>query len=164
MGQSLRDKSVIAYKAMAGVLSWDKTIEVVRNPEHLDTMYGLRTYSNGQIRSHGLVPSFSVKNLSDDLTILGVLGTKTNYRNLCVYFSPSVISYVRRVTGQYPDSFPVWFIFADDISNDFDCRSEVEFWFKGREDNVYFWEDMSDDLMLGSHFLSRIFPMLIPKK
>lgn len=126
------------------------------------------------ITRHGVLPDYAIKNNKSGKIIYievkrqdgWVEGKKRSdgrgnaHERSCKFFTPGLLSALRKAGRIKPPALPFWTVFSGDIARD-PCRvREVTFWYTDFEDHFFFWRRAPDPDLLFKHFDERIVPLL----
>ena len=122
------------------------------------------------ITKHGLSPDYSIINHKNKKTIFIEVkrqdgwvegkprsaGRGNAHERSCKYFTPGLISVLRR-EGKISEKYlPFWTVFIGDITRD-PCRvREISLWYGDHKRNYFFWRDQRNKETLISHFINNI--------
>lgn len=139
----------------------DSVISEIYNPET-------------EITKHGICPDFAIDNIFSGKTIYGDNkrqdgwvegktrhdGRGNAHERMCKYFSPGLQKKLREVGKIANNYLPFWIVLRGDITRD-PCRvREINLWFDGNNQNLFFWRNNSDVSKLIEHFEKNIKPII----
>lgn len=105
-----------------------------------------------EITTHGIKPDCLIRNNATGKEIYVELkrqdgwvegknraaGRGNAHERLCKYFTPGLLTTLKRESRIEGGALPFWIVFQGDITRDI-CRvREIRFWFRGNDTNVFF--------------------------
>jgi len=131
----------------------EKEISEIYNPE-------------APITRHGVVPDYAIDNTSTKKTLYVEVkrqdgwveggkradGRGNAHERSCKFFTPGLLSILRKKSGIKPPSLPFWTVFQGNITRD-PCRvREITCWYEGYDAHFFFWRNSQDPDALFEHF------------
>lgn len=184
------DKSVISERDFYSVLNNyfianGNEFRIRKNPAEFKTIYvnvaltdevASKIYTpDKEIKIHGITPDCAIENTRNSKTIYieikrqdgWVEGKPRNagrgnaHERSCKYFTPGLLTALRKKGNIGKKHLPFWIVFQGDITRD-PCRvREVTLWFENHTGNYFFWRDSPDSESLIRHFEKHIKPILL---
>ena len=118
------------------------------------------------IKKHGITPDYAIEHIESGKTLYVEVkrqdgwvegksrsaGRGNAHERSCKYFSPGLLTILRK-KGKMPDNvLPFWIVFQGDITRD-PCRvREITCWFNSYTSHYFFWRNTTDPVPLIDHF------------
>ena len=158
--------------------------KIIRNPKDFNTLYvGVELSEQEKseiynpevtITKHGVFPDYAIKNTETNKTIYievkrqdgWVEGGKRSdgrgnaHERSCKFFTPGLMSALRKAGNLSKETIPFWTIFIGDVTRD-PCRvREVKLWYTGIENHYFMWRNQRIATPIIEHFLEKIKPLI----
>lgn len=123
-----------------------------------------------EIKNHGIRPDYVIRNTTTNKSLYVEVkrqdgwvegkprsaGRGNAHERSCKFFTPGLLSELRRAGNIQERYLPFWTVFQGDIARD-PCRvREVTLWYKGVEDHFFFWRSSHSEEQLLDHFYTKL--------
>lgn len=144
-------------------------VNVALSKKELNEIYTPKT----AITKHGVFPDYAIDNTVSGKTLYvevkrqdgWVEGGKRSdgrgnaHERSCKFFTPGLLSILRKQGGIDSNHLPFWTVFLGDITRD-PCRvREITCWYQGYSEHFFLWRDTSDPTALFDHFQDKLAPL-----